>query len=72
MLAEDKLVIFVIFICLDPYDDDLRTLENASKLSNIRMKLEEKRLRIEQDKRRIEVALLRHQEKVAFEAFSSL
>ncbi|XP_067628269.1 patronin isoform X5 [Eurosta solidaginis] len=51
----------------DPYDDDLRTLENASKLSNIRMKLEEKRLRIEQDKRRIEMALLRHQEKLARE-----
>ncbi|XP_054740818.1 patronin isoform X11 [Anastrepha obliqua] len=48
---------------IDPYDDDLRTLENASKLSNIRMKLEEKRLRIEQDKRRVEMALLRHQEK---------
>ncbi|XP_011204208.2 patronin isoform X16 [Bactrocera dorsalis] len=52
---------------IDPYDDDLRTLENASKLSNIRMKLEEKRLRIEQDKRRIEMALLRHQEKLARE-----
>ncbi|XP_053966249.1 patronin isoform X5 [Anastrepha ludens] len=52
---------------IDPYDDDLRTLENASKLSNIRMKLEEKRLRIEQDKRRVEMALLRHQEKLARE-----
>ncbi|XP_036333923.1 patronin isoform X20 [Rhagoletis pomonella] len=52
---------------MDPYDDDLRTLENASKLSNIRMKLEEKRLRIEQDKRRVEMALLRHQEKLARE-----
>lgn len=56
---------------LDPYDDDLRTLENASKLSNIRMKLEEKRLRIEQDKRRVEMALLRHQEKV-IKAFNFL
>ncbi|XP_012163034.1 patronin isoform X2 [Ceratitis capitata] len=52
---------------MDPYDDDIRTLENASKLSNIRMKLEEKRLRIEQDKRRIEMALLRHQEKLTRE-----
>nr|NP_001261056.1 patronin, isoform N [Drosophila melanogaster]AGB93588.1 patronin, isoform N [Drosophila melanogaster] len=48
---------------LDVGDDDMRSLENASKLSTIRMKLEEKRRRIEQDKRKIEMALLRHQEK---------
>ncbi|XP_017078343.1 patronin isoform X27 [Drosophila eugracilis] len=48
---------------LDVGDDDMRSLENASKLSTIRLKLEEKRRRIEQDKRKIEMALLRHQEK---------
>nr|XP_017019853.1 patronin isoform X31 [Drosophila kikkawai] len=48
---------------LDVGDEDMRSLENASKLSTIRMKLEEKRRRIEQDKRKIEMALLRHQEK---------
>lgn len=56
---------------LDVGDDDMRSLENASKLSTIRMKLEEKRRRIEQDKRKIEMALLRHQEKVGLESFVS-
>lgn len=42
----------------------MRTYENASKLSLMRMKLEEKCRRIEQDKRKIEMALLQHQEKV--------
>lgn len=49
---------------LDTCDDDLRSLENATKLSTMRMKLEERRRRIEQDKRKIEMAVLRHQEKV--------
>ncbi|XP_033154836.1 patronin isoform X22 [Drosophila mauritiana] len=53
---------------LDVGDDDMRSLENASKLSTIRMKLEEKRRRIEQDKRKIEMALLRHQEKEDLES----
>lgn len=52
---------------LDVGDEDMRSLENASKLSTIRMKLEEKRRRIEQDKRKIEMALLRHQEKVGLD-----
>jgi len=51
---------------LEICDDDLRSLENANKLSTMRMKLEEKRRRIEQDKRKIEMAVLRHQEKVWF------
>ncbi|XP_023036938.1 patronin isoform X22 [Drosophila willistoni] len=49
-------------------DEDMRSLENATKLSNIRMKLEEKRRRIEQDKRKIEMALMRHQEKEDLES----
>jgi len=49
---------------LEICDDDLRSLENANKLSTMRMKLEERRRRIEQDKRKIEMAVLRHQEKV--------
>nr|XP_017019852.1 patronin isoform X30 [Drosophila kikkawai] len=53
---------------LDVGDEDMRSLENASKLSTIRMKLEEKRRRIEQDKRKIEMALLRHQEKEDLES----
>ncbi|XP_039480572.1 patronin isoform X38 [Drosophila santomea] len=53
---------------LDVGDDDMRSLENASKLSTIRMKLEEKRRRIEQDKRKIEMALMRHQEKEDLES----
>ncbi|KAL7735747.1 hypothetical protein ACLKA6_019998 [Drosophila palustris] len=48
---------------LEICDDDLRSLENANKLSTMRMKLEERRRRIEQDKRKIEMAVLRHQEK---------
>uniref|UniRef100_A0A1I8P670 Patronin n=1 Tax=Stomoxys calcitrans TaxID=35570 RepID=A0A1I8P670_STOCA len=49
----------------DPYiDDDTRSQESAYKLSNIRMKLEERRRMIEQDKRRIEMALNRYQEKL--------
>ncbi|XP_017837896.1 patronin isoform X45 [Drosophila busckii] len=53
---------------LEVCDDDMRSLENASKLSTIRMKLEEKRRRIEQDKRKIEMALMRHQEKEDLES----
>ncbi|XP_026841275.1 patronin isoform X16 [Drosophila persimilis] len=53
---------------LDVGDEDMRSLENATKLSTIRMKLEEKRRRIEQDKRKIEMALLRHQEKEDLES----
>ncbi|KRG05177.1 uncharacterized protein Dmoj_GI21023, isoform AB [Drosophila mojavensis] len=52
-------------------DDDLRSLENATKLSTMRMKLEERRRRIEQDKRKIELAVLRHQEKVCQEDLES-
>ncbi|XP_058982264.1 patronin isoform X5 [Musca domestica] len=48
----------------DLYDDDTRSQESAYKLSNIRMKLEERRRMIEQDKRRIEMALNRYQEKL--------
>ncbi|XP_075169151.1 calmodulin-regulated spectrin-associated protein patronin isoform X8 [Haematobia irritans] len=48
----------------DMIDDDTRSLESAYKLSNIRMKLEERRRMIEQDKRRIEMALNRYQEKL--------
>ncbi|XP_070066477.1 patronin isoform X25 [Drosophila virilis] len=56
---------------LDTCDDDLRSLENATKLSTMRMKLEERRRRIEQDKRKIEMAVLRHQEKVCQEDLES-
>ncbi|XP_023172493.2 patronin isoform X11 [Drosophila hydei] len=52
-------------------DDDLRSLENATKLSTMRMKLEERRRRIEQDKRKIEMAVMRHQEKVSQEDLES-
>ncbi|XP_073811081.1 calmodulin-regulated spectrin-associated protein patronin isoform X21 [Musca autumnalis] len=48
----------------DLYDDDTRSQESAYKLSNIRMKLEERRRMIEQDKRRIELALNRYQDKL--------
>ncbi|XP_037918502.1 patronin isoform X25 [Hermetia illucens] len=51
----------------DPNDlygtDDNRPLVDASKLSTIRMKLEEKRRHIEQEKRKMEIAMSRHQEK---------
>ncbi|XP_064543312.1 patronin isoform X12 [Drosophila montana] len=56
---------------LDTCDDDLRSLENATKLSTMRMKLEERRRRIEQDKRKIEMAVLRHQEKTCQEDLES-
>ncbi|KAH8418644.1 hypothetical protein KR222_008335 [Zaprionus bogoriensis] len=50
-------------------DDDMRSLENATKLSTMRMKLEERRRRIEQDKRKIEMAVMRHhQEKEDLES----
>lgn len=49
--------------------DDNRPLVDASKLSTIRMKLEEKRRHIEQEKRKMEIALSRHQEKVGKAAF---
>ncbi|XP_037918484.1 patronin isoform X8 [Hermetia illucens] len=57
----------------DPNDlygtDDNRPLVDASKLSTIRMKLEEKRRHIEQEKRKMEIAMSRHQEKVGKAAF---
>ncbi|XP_037947366.1 patronin isoform X4 [Teleopsis dalmanni] len=56
----------------DPEEEDMRSLENASKLSNIRVKLEEKRRRIEQEKRKIELALQRHQEKDDLESNTDL
>lgn len=43
--------------------------EDASKLSTVRMQLEEKRRQIEQDKRKIEVAYSRQQQKVGKAAF---
>lgn len=46
------------------YEDDIRSQDSAYKLSNIRMKLEERRRMIEQDKRRIEMALNKYQDKV--------
>ncbi|XP_032590777.1 patronin isoform X14 [Drosophila grimshawi] len=56
---------------LEICDDDLRSIENATKLSTMRMKLEERRRRIEQDKRKIEMAVQRHQEKVCQEDLES-
>lgn len=50
-------------------EEDTRPLVDATKLSTIRMKLEEKRRRIEQEKRKIEVELSKHQEKVGKAAF---
>ncbi|KAL5289447.1 hypothetical protein ACFFRR_009524 [Megaselia abdita] len=50
-------------------EEDTRPLVDATKLSSIRMKLEEKRRRIEQEKRKIEVELSKHQEKVGKAAF---
>lgn len=55
----------ILISLVDLYDDDTRSQESAYKLSNIRMKLEERRRMIEQDKRRIESALMRYQEKVS-------
>lgn len=55
------------FVCF-PVDED-RPNVDASKLSTVRMKLEEKRRQIEQEKRKMEVALSRQQQKVGKAAF---
>lgn len=60
------LVCFVI--CYFAVDED-RPNVDASKLSTVRMKLEEKRRQIEQEKRKMEVALSRQQQKVGKAAF---
>lgn len=51
-----------------PVDDDRPSID-ATKLSTVRMKLEERRRHIEQEKRKIEVALSRQQQKVGKAAF---
>lgn len=59
---------FVFLICHFAVDED-RPNVDASKLSTVRMKLEEKRRQIEQEKRKMEVALSRQQQKVGKAAF---
>lgn len=49
--------------------EDDRPSVDASKLSTIRMKLEEKRRHIEQEKRKYEIALSRQQQQVGKAAF---
>lgn len=49
--------------------DDNRSDLDASKLSTVRLKLEEKRRQIEMDKRKLELALSRQQQKVGQAAF---
>lgn len=49
--------------------DEERPIVDATKLSTIRMKLEEKRRHIEQEKRKMELALSKQQQKVGKAAF---
>lgn len=49
--------------------EDDRPNVDASKLSTVRMKLEEKRRHIEQEKRKTEAAMSRQQQKVGKAAF---
>lgn len=49
--------------------DDDEPLVDMSKLSGIRMKLEEKRRHIEQEKRRLEMQFSKQQQKVGKAAF---
>lgn len=49
--------------------DDNRSQVDATKLSSVRMKLEEKRRQIEKEKRKLELALSRQQQKVGQAAF---
>ncbi|XP_055386908.1 patronin isoform X28 [Condylostylus longicornis] len=53
----------------DYVDETSKPLIDASKLSSIRLKLEEKRRNIEQEKRKMEIAMSKHQEKVGKAAF---
>lgn len=50
-------------------ENDERPLVDATKLSTIRLKLEEKRRHIEQEKRKMEAALSKQQQKVGKAAF---
>lgn len=63
------MILFYLFFFLPGLVDVERPNVDASKLSTIRMKLEEKRRQIEQDKRKMEVALNRQQQKVGKAAF---
>lgn len=49
--------------------EDNKSQVDATKLSSVRMKLEEKRRQIEMDKRKLELALSRQQQKVGQAAF---
>uniref|UniRef100_A0A336MXI7 CSON005804 protein n=1 Tax=Culicoides sonorensis TaxID=179676 RepID=A0A336MXI7_CULSO len=49
--------------------DDVQPYVDASKLSTIRLKLEEKRRHIEQEKRKLEAAVSKYQQKVGKAAF---
>lgn len=57
------------FVFLDHLVEDNRSQLDASKLSSVRMKLEEKRRQIEMEKRKLELALSRQQQKVGQAAF---
>lgn len=50
-------------------DNDERSNVDASKLSTVRMKLEERRRHIAHEKRKMELALNRQQQKVGKAAF---
>lgn len=54
---------------LQNLENDERPLVDATKLSTIRLKLEEKRRHIEQEKRKMEAALSKQQQKVGKAAF---
>lgn len=59
----------ICIVFVDDLRDDNRSQVDATKLSSVRMKLEEKRRQIEQEKRKLELALSRQQQKVGQAAF---
>lgn len=58
-----------VCLTLDQLAEDNRSHVDATKLSSVRLKLEEKRRQIEMEKRKLELALSRQQQKVGQAAF---
>lgn len=68
-LVSGKLFLVRGFSWAGGLSDDVQPAVDATKLSTIRLKLEEKRRHIEQEKRKLEAAVSKYQQKVGKAAF---
>lgn len=69
MVSESCCFNFRLILIISLQTDEVQPYVDATKLSTIRLKLEEKRRHIEAEKRKLEAAVSKYQQKVGKAAF---